>query len=244
MMKRAVFLVMCCAHVGCGALTVLGDETPAEVEAPLRTHADADPSPLSAEPVLVDDVEDLDIIPENLRFAAWQRFVYNGEGIAQLRVWIPGYNGNGSLALSWRVVDPANGSIDNVGAGVITRSAAPFIDLSAFSGLVFSHRHDPELGPDLEPDLLGCRSINEVIVYVLCSEHETQFELFLPVAESWQTSVASFSDFREADWRGPTGTTLTECLEVAEGLTFAVQAPLADGECILGTLWLDRIYLR
>lgn len=218
---------------------------PPEGAAPGQTQeAAAEASPLSVEPILVDDAEDLDGFPDDLRFGPWQGFVYNGEGRIQLRGARPGYNGAGALALSWRVTDLANGSMDHTGAGVRTRSAEPFIDLSAFSAVVFSHRHNPELGPDTGAGSLDCKPITDVLVYMACAEHETQFEIFLPVSESWQTSVASFADFREAEWRGPTGTTLSACLEVAEGLHFAVQAPLADGECSLGTLWLDRIYLR
>lgn len=206
--------------------------TPSTAAAPLQGGA----------PLLIDDFEDLDGVPDAASFSPWQWFVYNGEGRAGFSAQGPGHNGTGSLILSWHVVDTPNGRADHAGAGLRTLARGALVNLSSFSRLVFSHRHEPGLASSASTST--CHPIAEFIVYVTCPEYETQYETRVPVSERWRTTVLQLSELAEPEWRGPTGTPLRSCLAVAEALNFAVQATLSDGECSTGRLWLDRISLR
>jgi hypothetical protein len=192
-------------------------------------------------PILVDDFEDGGPDPVDTRFGVWQYYTYNPPGQpAYAYNFKPGYNTNGSELLEWSVTDTPNGMLDFPGAGLRTLIKNVYIDLSAFTRIVFAHRYEAAATPCASTDI----PITSFTVVFGCDELNTTYVLPVNVSPTWQQVTLPLSAFSEPPYMPPSGHSLTECLQLTSVLLFEVQPNLADGQCGSGRLYLDTISIR
>lgn len=193
-------------------------------------------------PLLVDDFEDANNLPSSALFAPWLHYSFNSldPGLQPVthRVEPPGYVSDYALLLEWIVTDVADGGVDGTGAGVLSRAANEFVDLSGYTQLIFSHQYS-----DLNAN--GCVSTPQFRVGLGCREYGAVFEATVYTTSfTWATAILQWSEFEEPSFMPPTGVPIRECLAFADELDFATSIPLEDGQCGSGTLWLDAIAFR
>jgi hypothetical protein len=97
---------------------------------------------------------------------------------------------------------------------------------------------------------LECKGVSEFVVFITCralgQERAPQFELPIPVSETWTNVSIDLRDLREVGGPLPRATNLKACLAATDSLGFRADATLAtesDG-CDSGRLWLDDIAFR
>jgi len=197
---------------------------------------------------VIDDFDDGDLQPSAANFAAWICYIFhtdpNGAGCTRDRD--EGDHSPYSLSLSFTVHDPADGTQQDVGAGLATYASQPE-DLRRFLGLNFHIRLDSVMSPlpvDTVVDVeIGCQTATPAPgsstlhnLYVLQSGRYT---------EAWQTI-----DLALADFVPPPEPTMAiaggapACLQLADGIRFAVHPGLHDGDSAQGILHVDDIYFE
>jgi hypothetical protein len=191
-----------------------------------------------AAPFVLDDFEDLNALPADPRFSVWQFYAYNPPTApVSSTPFSPGYNSNGAINLVWAVYDKPDGMNNSAGAGLRTlvSNSVVFVDLSKLSRMVFAHRYFNNG---------TCESITQFTVNIGCGELASAFNHTVAVSEAWQTVTIDLSSLIVDAYPVPNGTTLADCLAVADSIYFDVQTPLADGHCASGELDLDNISFR
>jgi len=195
------------------------------------------------EPLVVDDFEDFDNLPQSAAFAEWLHYSYNPDrqNVAH-RVERPGHNSNGSLLLEWVVLDAPDGGVNGTGAGLVSRSANDYVDLSRFSRLLFSHTYaDLYFRDEIAGDCISTPSFR---VSFGCREYGAVFEATVYMSQfGWDTANLPWTLFKEPSLPA-TGVAIEDCLAYSDGLNFATNTPLEDGQCGSGTLMLDSIAFR
>jgi len=183
--------------------------------------------------------------PDDARFEPFQFYAFGESPDSALNSPIPspGHNSNFALGLNWRLIDAPNGSRDFPGAGVRTLVNGG-IDLSSYSRIVFAQRYDKTPSGIPPWDAGACRPVTGLTVSVGCNEHNTSFEKTVALSTDWTTSTLAFADFAEPSYRSATGTTVEDCLKVADSIIFQISTSLLDGECATGGLLLDDISIR
>jgi eukaryotic-like serine/threonine-protein kinase len=113
-----------------------------------------------AVPIVIDDFESVDVRPSGQHFSLWEGYTYQTYGEIASPLYAAGFwkvrapNSNRALRFAWRVVDPANGQLDHVGAVLQVRPANDYVDLAQNTEIVFSVRYNEAAGwPGLETNL-------------------------------------------------------------------------------------------
>ena len=186
----------------------------------------------------MDDFEDADNQPTSELFAEWLHYSYNPSlQPVNHSIQGPGHNSNFGLLLDWVVTDEPDGNVNGTGAGVVSRAANDYVDLSGYTRLVFSHLYQAAGVGD-------CISTPRFRVGFGCREYGAAFEATVEAGSDWTTTNLVFAAFYEPGFLPSTGVPVEECLAFTDGLNFATADPLDDGQCAAGLLWLDSIAFR
>jgi eukaryotic-like serine/threonine-protein kinase len=200
--------------------------------------------PSAARSILLDDFEDGNGTPSAAGFGNWEAFTVNPAGRALgLKLGL-GHQSRGSVEMSWLLEHALDGKVGAAGAGLRTLVRGGQLDLSGYGSVSFTHRYAPMNTPGLE-----CKGVPEFVVFLTCrslaQDHTPQFELSIPMSDTWASTSIDLRDFREV---GPLSraTNLKACLAATDSFGFRADATLAlesDG-CDSGRLWLDDITFR
>jgi hypothetical protein len=186
----------------------------------------------------LDDFEDGDANPVDPRFAVWQYYSYNSDGgFVASTPFAPGFNSNGAINLDWEVHDKVDGTRNYPGAGLRTlaSNSQVFLDLSRYTRLVFAHRYQHSG---------TCLAVTQLTVSIGCGERASSRFGTVPVSSGWQSTTVELASFQEGHYPPPNGTSLADCLAVADGFLFQAQLDVDDGECASGHLEFDSISFR
>ena len=224
-----------------GGLSLLGKRDPA-----LQTP-DARASPPA---ILIDDFEDQDGYPLDPRFDHWQDYTFgpHEEPVLSVTAWedsAAADASNGGMNLEWEFRDPPDGAVQGAGVGVrsLISTTQVYLDLSAYSRLVFSHRYEHAVDARV-PDLgLDCSASSEIAVSFECPEYGASFTALVPVASSYETALVPFRLFAQAA-SDPKRVAIEDCLTRVETWNFQMTLALSDGQCGSGHLFLDNVSLR
>jgi len=197
-------------------------------------------------PVVIDDFDDGDLVPALTTFDSWRPYSFNAVG-SEVHSDLTQGNTNSPFAvyLDFRVDDPADGEVQEVGAALMSESQVPW-DVNPYRQLVFSAKLSSGT-PQLPSDALlyvelGCKTAvaengsRPGNLYVVTSINH---------APAWQEYRIEITTFGDPSWLsrriagGP-----AQCRQRIDSIRFSVDAKLGDGQSGRGVLTIDNIYIE
>jgi hypothetical protein len=185
--------------------------------------------------VVIDAFEDGNLTPDDQRFATWKVEVLDNatqeRTDGQLSVAASAGHDGQALQLVWQVQEVLDGQVNHPGV-MLVMSLNTYIDLSAYSSLVFAHKYEHQG---------TCQAVPLVTVAASCSAGDARFETSAPLSPAWTATTIPFADLQPAV---VTSTTREDCLRQIYEIDLCLEVSLSEGDCASGTLWLDDVALR
>ena len=179
--------------------------------------------------------------PDDPRFEPFQFYAYNPSlpdlppgAFVNSPIVSPGPGSNYALGLNWEVIDVLDGQPNFPGAGVRT-VVDGYVDLSAYTVFTFFQAYQ-HMG--------SCQPVPDLSVSFGCSQYNASVTASVSMASPGTTSTMALSSFAQSPYSDQPPVALGDCLKVVDGISFAAQVDLVDGDCASGELTLDNIELR
>jgi len=203
-------------------------------------------------PLLIDEFEDGNRVPDDAQFGPWRCSSYNTVGDPpKCAASSPGYEGsNYGFYVDFQLTDAKNGSLDYPGVMLASLTTAP-LDFTTYNRLVFSAKLEPHDRPLPEPVQLGialpCTSIGAA------EPKPGVFSIRTAVGpnDSWQTFSVPINRFFQAEWDAQSmQIDRLSCAALVDGIQFQYQpsyndpAAFEDGDTVAATLTVDHVWLQ
>ena len=203
-------------------------------------------------PLLIDDFEDGDRVPDNAQFGPWRCYHFNTVGDdPKCGASSPGYAGsNHGFYVDFQLKDPSNNRLDFPGMELVSFTWAPF-DVTVYNRLVFAAKLEPNDQPLPEPVqvaiVLSCKSVGAV------EPKPGVFSIRTAVGPdaSWQTFSVPINRFFQAEWDAESmQIDRLDCAARVDGLQFQYQPTydgvpaFKDGDTVAATLTIDHVWLQ